>query len=75
MIEMNTYEPGQCVKNAEAVLNPPSESYNFEEESPPYFSRNKLIKKCQFFGQLEKVVYNSDNNPKAIRRKNKCMIL
>ena len=44
---MATYEPGQCVKNAEAVLNPPSESYNFKEESTGvYYPRNKLIKKC-----------------------------
>ena len=44
---IEAWEPGRCVKNVEAVLNPPSESYNFEEESTGVsFSRNKLIKKC-----------------------------
>ena len=40
-------EPRQCVNDVGAVLNPPSESYNFEEESTGVrYPRNKLIKKC-----------------------------
>ena len=39
-------EPGQCVNEVGAVLNPPSESYNFEEEDVVYHLQNKHINKC-----------------------------
>ena len=38
-------EPRQCVNDVGAVLNPPSESYNFEKENV-YPLQNKLINKC-----------------------------
>ena len=41
----NLNEPRQCVNEVGAVLNPPSESYNFEEEGG-YHLQNKLINKC-----------------------------